>query len=537
MLHIKQLITTLFFIGIFTFVFTPDSSARNTNDDPSIIIHDTIAAPGILLLRVDAFNFTGDNGQIAAITLNIEVDTALIEFVSIQNMNLTGIWFGNYNTFQNEITITYNAPFGTGFDINGGLVDIELEYTGGFDAELILKPNCEITNVTLQTIQNVVYDNGLITPSSPVGFVMMDSLVGNFNDQFLMPVAAEGVGYANVGRIHTRISYDTNQLVYNGIIDGLLSNISVTNTNSELIINWEDITSPIDLTSLDTLFYIDYGFIGDTNTMLDFLPGSYVVVDDTIVATEFIDGYIIPLFPVVLINEPDTAGVTLGEGDYSVGDSVVAIAIPEQGFHFSNWVTADTVISTDSVYSFVKTPTSDTLIANYEANSYVVDIIATPSDGGTTSGDGIYNYGENVTVSATPELGYEFIAWLIDNVIVSYEPVYNFYMPSNNVEVTAAFGLEIYTVTVEPNNPDYGTTEGGGEYSYGDTATIIATSFADYNFIAWTEGGQSLSIDPVYKFAVTSDRSIIGNFQYISNCAAPVGLYAGSMNETSTILY
>ena len=111
----------------------------------------------------------------------------------------------------------------------------------------------------------------LFTQSLPVGFVSMDILEGQFDNQFLMPVTAEGVGYDNVNGIQTRIGYNTNQLTFNGIVDGLIDNLSVNNSNSIITINWNNSVSSIDLTSPEILFYINFSFIGNTNATLEFL--------------------------------------------------------------------------------------------------------------------------------------------------------------------------------------------------------------------------------------------------------------------------
>jgi List-Bact-rpt repeat protein len=534
--QIKQLIITFFLILICLVINLPDSGAKNTDDDPSVVLHDTVASPGILLLRIDANNFIGDNGQISAITFNIEVDTLLVEFISIQNMSLTGNWLGNYNVFQNEITITYNAPFGSGFDINGSLLDIQLEYFGGFDAELNFKANCEITNINLQTIQNVAYDNGLIEQISPLGTISMDTVINNYDELFTIPVQAQGAGYGIVNSLSLRISHDTSQVSYNGITQGILSNLVVSDSGNYIVIDWTDATS-IDLTSLDTLFYLNYYFIGDTNTAVQFLPGSMVINNATIVATEFIDGHIHPLLPVTLYNNPDTSGITTGGGYYQLGDLVTISAIPNVGFDFVNWTQNEIVISDVSEYTFDKQIPFDTIYANYETINYNLSLIPSPPDGGTLLGQGTYSFGEAVTAIAVPADGYNFGYWTFGSDTVSSDSLYSFTMPANHIELIALFLREEYIISAIPNNSDYGTVEGAGNYFYGDMVSLIAIPYDGYEFIVWTEGSDIISYNSLLSFEADSDRELIANFQYISSCSPPIGLFAGSINETSTILY
>ncbi len=512
-------------------------SSNIRDNDPTIIIHDTIAAPGELLLQIDALNFTGDNGDVAAITLRIEIDTFLVQFLNIQNMTVPGQWLANYNMIEDEITITYNAPFGTGHDIDGKLLDLHLEYFGSFPADLHFKAGCEISNVNLTTIQGVVYEDGVINPVSPVGTVQQDTVVVIPNQQFNMPLTAQGAGYDMVTGIDLRVGYDTAQLEYVGFIESALTGVTVADYNEVLNIVWEDTLSPLNFTSLDTLLYMQFKFIGDTSTSTILLPGSKVFNNNILVTSEFLDGIVRVLYPVELINNPDTAGTATGGGYYFVDDTVTVTAIPEEGFHFINWSVGDSIITSDSIHTFVKQNTFDTLTANYQPDSHNLTLIASPLQGGDVFGAGVYEYGETVTVTAVPSDGYDFLYWMFGNDTVSFNPVYIFTMPNNNLELIAVFGIQVFTITATPNNPDYGTAEGSGEYTYGDVATLTATPFDDYSFIVWSEQGIAVSYDSIYTFTVYSDRNLVANFQYDSECPAPVGLYVDNLWETSAMLH
>ncbi len=353
-----------------------------------------------------------------------------------------------------------------------------------------------------------------------------------------MPVFAEGDGYDMVNEILFRVGYDTSQIQFIELLESALTNINVVDNNSVITASWSDPVSPVDLTIEDTLFFLDFVFIGDTNTSTEFLAGSFVFNNDTIVSTEFSGGYIIPRFPITLLNSPDTAGTALGEGIYFINDTVTITAIPEEGFYFSNWTYADTnVLSNDSLFSFQMDPIYDTITANYIPFSFDLSLIASPPEGGELIGEGTYPYGQTVMVYAVPSPGYYFMYWLFGNDTLSANPEYSFIMPNNNIELIGSFAPIEYNIVTNPNNPDYGTAEGGGHYYYGDTAEIVATPFAGYEFIAWTENGQVVSYDSAYSVIVYSDHEYIANFQAFSTCPAPVGLYGVGMDETSAMLF
>ena len=525
---------------LFTFsILLMSGFAANTlgrDEDPVMKIHDTIVAPGEMLLQIDALHFTGDNGMVSAITLKIDVDTNLIQFINIQNQTLVGSWLANYNYQQNEISIVYTAFSGSGYDIDGKLLDLHIYYYGGFSAPLHFKPGSEVSNVNLATI-DVDWQDGLITQSSSVGVVNQDSLGVHYGTDFMMPVVAGGSGYDMVNETFLRVEYDTLLLQYQGITESLLSGVDVVDSNAVLTMHWVDNNNPVDLTSADTLFFMNFKLIGDTTTITGFLPGSKVYNIGQVVASDFIDGKISPDFYVETINEPDTGGVSTGAGYYLEGDTVTLVAIPAAGFHFEHWTQYGSVVSDDSVYVFIKQPANDTLTAHFTPNTYYLSLEADPPEGGTVTGEGIYFYGEQVTVMATSNIGYDFVCWFNGTDTVSFAPVYSFSMPMADDTLTALFDIQSFSITAVPNNINYGSTSGGGIYNYGDTATVVATPFENYKFVVWTENGQPVSYDSSYSFFVDVDRDLFANFQYDAVCSAPVGLFVDSLSDSTAMLH
>ena len=65
-----------------------------------------------------------------------------------------------------------------------------------------------------------------------------------------------------------------------------------------------------------------------------------------------------------------------------------------------------------------------------------------------------------------------------------------------------------FTLTVESDNPDWGTVIGGGEYHYGDTATIEAIPNVGHEFLMWND---SVTDNP-RNVVVTQDSTFIASF-------------------------
>ena len=69
-----------------------------------------------------------------------------------------------------------------------------------------------------------------------------------------------------------------------------------------------------------------------------------------------------------------------------------------------------------------------------------------------------------------------------------------------------------FNVTLSVNLDEAGNVTGGGEYHYGEEATISATANTGYHFLSWFEGGNEITTEEAYTFEVTSDRDFLAVF-------------------------
>jgi hypothetical protein len=77
-----------------------------------------------------------------------------------------------------------------------------------------------------------------------------------------------------------------------------------------------------------------------------------------------------------------------------------------------------------------------------------------------------------------------------------------------------------YSIVAQPNNPEWGSVEGSGNYEHGETVTLTATSAANYTFIEWQENGVSVSSDDVYSFTALSNRTLMAKFDLLESVPA-----------------
>jgi uncharacterized repeat protein (TIGR02543 family) len=99
---------------------------------------------------------------------------------------------------------------------------------------------------------------------------------------------------------------------------------------------------------------------------------------------------------------------------------------------------------TNFIYGITPTPTPV---------SSVVSISASPVAGGSVTGYGTYLQGTNVTVTANPSSGYQFVSWVNDSfAVVSTSESYSFTMPPSAVNLTAIFAINTPTPTSAPTS-------------------------------------------------------------------------------------
>ena len=163
-----------------------------------------------------------------------------------------------------------------------------------------------------------------------------------------------------------------------------------------------------------------------------------------------------------------------------------------------------------------------------KVDSFMVSLVSAPVDGGVVVGNGKYEKGESVTITATPNTGYRFVNWTKGNEVFSTEAVYTFTV-SEDLSLTANFEeipvvVETFTVSVSENNSDWGTATitGSGEYEKGESVTITATPNTGYRFVNWTKGGEVFSTEAVHTFTVSEDLSLTANFEKDNVANEPV---------------
>ncbi|HYE83865.1 MAG TPA: S-layer homology domain-containing protein, partial [Clostridia bacterium] len=149
-------------------------------------------------------------------------------------------------------------------------------------------------------------------------------------------------------------------------------------------------------------------------------------------------------------------GVEIGEYPQSAVDALLAAIATAQAVADDDDATQENVDSAVITLSEKVREFEESVIKAQD--TYIVTVFSNPANGGqaTVTGKVYFEAGDQVTVTATPNIRYRFINWTNDNGSEeSTDDTYTFSMPTNNVSLTANFELvkiNIINITVTGAN-------------------------------------------------------------------------------------
>jgi len=197
-----------------------------------------------------------------------------------------------------------------------------------------------------------------------------------------------------------------------------------------------------------------------------------------------------------------TASQTVNYG--ANGTEVTAVA--NANYHFANWSDGSTI----NPRTDLNVTANIAVTANFAINTFTLDYTAGTNGSITGTANQTVNYGANGTqVTAVPNANYHFVNW-------SDGSTTNPRTDSNvtaNINVSANFAINQYTISASVNPVNSGTITGDGNYNYGENVSLSATPNTGYTFVNWTENGDTVSTAATYSFSAESDRSLVANFK------------------------
>lgn len=211
-------------------------------------------------------------------------------------------------------------------------------------------------------------------------------------------------------------------------------------------------------------------------------------------------------------------GSVTGGGTFNAGETCTLVATPASGYQFLNWKKNGNIVSTNANYSFTVTETATytAFFGETPINYYTVNTAVNPTGAGSVSGGGTYQEGSSITLIAVSNAGYMFNQWNDGN---SDNP--RTVTVTQDITYTAYYDLEEYTIQVYASPSNGGTVSGGGNYHYGETATLTATPNAGFEFAGWSDGNN----DNPREVTVTSATYYVAVFNEVGTNYYTVSTY------------
>jgi len=143
------------------------------------------------------------------------------------------------------------------------------------------------------------------------------------------------------------------------------------------------------------------------------------------------------------------------------------------------------------VFGYNKVTYLGTINVVGNANQAVITATADPAEGGTVSGGGVYELGDQCSLTATPNTGYTFSNWKKGNNVVSNDATYTFTVTENATYTATFTAIPQYTVTIAPNPVEGGTVAFGGRGNRDDLVYDFENGWQGWTALKGSDGTSS----------------------------------------------
>lgn len=187
----------------------------------------------------------------------------------------------------------------------------------------------------------------------------------------------------------------------------------------------------------------------------------------------------------VIVSANNLEGTALGGGVFESGTQVSIAAVPNAGYHFSQWADGNTsnprniLVSADGTY-----------IALFAADiaKHSLTVMSTNNTWGTAYGQGNYEESTEVAIFAVANDGYHFTQWHDGNtdnpriITITADAMYFANFTQDPITPT------LYELNVAPEIITQGWTTEGCEYELGTQVMIYAHPAEGFVFNQWSDG-------------------------------------------------
>ncbi|MCR4898633.1 MAG: InlB B-repeat-containing protein [Acholeplasmatales bacterium] len=198
----------------------------------------------------------------------------------------------------------------------------------------------------------------------------------------------------------------------------------------------------------------------------------------------------------------------------NIGTEIILLATPQYGYSFEGWYYGEDKISDETNYRFtIYSDLELTAKWHMDFKTYALNTINVDTKGGSISDyqDQRLKEGDEVSVLASANEGYEFDGWYEGDDKVSDSPLYTFNIDHNTVLFVRWKKIQgettKYTLTTINDNSNAGniTSYTNQEFDEGESVTLTANPKSGFEFDGWYNGDEKISSSSSYTFNINSN--------------------------------
>ncbi|WP_367358725.1 hypothetical protein, partial [Mesotoga sp.] len=220
--------------------------------------------------------------------------------------------------------------------------------------------------------------------------------------------------------------------------------------------------------------------------------------------------FVINTYTIVATAGPGGSIEPEGQIQVNHGDDREFVITPDTGYEIADVVVDGFSVGAIANYTFNNVVSDHTIDASFSQLEYTITVSASPIEGGTVSGGGVYKHGEQVNLAAQAKGSYRFVNWTENGNELSTDPEYSIIAASNR-QLVANFAEKTYELTIIVSgqgsiqrDPDKAL------YSSGEVVKLTAVPEIGWRFKNWS-GALGGSANPAY-ITMNSNRTVTANF-------------------------
>ncbi len=250
-----------------------------------------------------------------------------------------------------------------------------------------------------------------------------------------------------------------------------------------------------------------YRFVNwnDGNTDID---RNIVVTGGAVYIANFVPDGFVMFYTIAGYSNDNNMGTVQGGGSFAENTHATLTAVPVAGYRFIRWSNGSNenplhvVVTGDASYTAI--------FATDNPNTpyFDINVISNNTELGTVSGQGSYQYGDEVALVATPTANGKFVMWSdgdthrVRTVVATGAYTYVANFVSNATEIVYHFA------TINSSDEMMGNVSGTGRYPHG--AVVVATATANSGNVF--EGWSNNSTDNPLLITLVSDTTVMAFF-------------------------